>query len=106
MSKLSENIKNRRIELGLTQDDLARMLGYSGKSTISKIEKGEVDLQQTKIEAFAKALYTDPKSLAGWSSDSLTSNERALLDIFCQMTEEGQAIVLNVVKGIAPQYKK
>ena len=66
MLKLYENIKNRRLELGLTQSQLAEKLGYADKSMIAKIEKGQVDLPQSKIVAFAKALYMEPSDLMGF----------------------------------------
>ena len=66
---LYENIKNRRIELEMTQEDLAIKTGYSGKSMIAKIERGLVDLPQSKIELFAKALDTTPQALMGWDSE-------------------------------------
>ena len=70
MIDLYENIKNRRLELGMKQEDLAKKTGYSGKSMIAKIEKGLVDISQSKIELFAKALDTTPQELMGWGSDS------------------------------------
>lgn len=65
MIDLYKNIKAKRLELGMTQDELAKKLGYSGKSMIAKIESGKVDLSQSKIIAFAKALDTDPGELMG-----------------------------------------
>ena len=48
MMELYENIKHRREELGLSQQDLADMLGYKSRSTIAKIEAGENDIPQSK----------------------------------------------------------
>ena len=56
MLKLYSNIKRLREEKGLSQDALAKLTGYTDRSSITKIEKGLVDLQQSKIELFAKAL--------------------------------------------------
>ena len=56
MLQLYKNIKKRRLELQLTQTDLATKLGYADKSMIAKIEKGLVDLPQSKILAFADEL--------------------------------------------------
>ena len=66
MLELYKNIKRRRLELEMTQSDLAKKLGYSDKSMIAKIEKGIVDLSQSKITAFAQALQTSEASLMGW----------------------------------------
>lgn len=70
MSILSERIKQRREALGMSQAELAELLGYSDRSTIAKIEKGTNDITQSKIEAFAKALRTTPAYLMGWENDS------------------------------------
>lgn len=66
---LYTNIRKRRKELNLTQDELAALTGYSGKSMIAKIESGKVDIPQSKIVEFAKALKTTPAKLMGWESD-------------------------------------
>lgn len=66
MLDLYKNIKKRRIELGLSQDELARRTGYSSRSMIAKIESGKIDLYQSKIEEIAEALETTPSYLMGW----------------------------------------
>lgn len=69
MLQLYKNIKSRRLELGLTQSDLAKALGYSDKSMIAKIEKGIIDLPQTKIMLFAEALHIHPGDLMGFDDN-------------------------------------
>ena len=68
MSNLGEKIKERREQLGFTQEMLANMLGYKSRSTINKIEQGINDITQSKIVEFAKALNTTPAYLMGWES--------------------------------------
>lgn len=75
MLQLYKNIKKRRTELHLTQAELATKMGYADKSMIAKIEKGLVDLPQSKIIAFAEALHVSPGDLMGWElSDSDIAN--------------------------------
>ena len=69
MLKLYENIKQCRKEAGLTQEELARRTGYTDRSSIAKIEKGAVDLSQSKIKQFADALGTTPGHLMGWDAE-------------------------------------
>lgn len=69
MIELYKNIKNLREEKGLSQEELAKMTGYTSRSSIAKIEKGEVDLQRSKIIAFANALGVQPGDLMGWNID-------------------------------------
>lgn len=80
MLELYKNIKIRREELGLSQEELAKMTGYTDRSSIAKIEKGNVDLPLSKIKLFAKALNTTPSTLMGdtWENDIL---DNARLDI-------------------------
>ncbi len=65
MLELYENIRARRIALNMTQQELAKKLGYKSTSTIAKIESGENDIPQAKIVAFAAALDTTPAELMG-----------------------------------------
>ena len=50
--------------------EAAKKLGYKSRSTIAKIEKGENDITQSKIAAFADALQTTPSYLMGWDLNS------------------------------------
>ena len=68
---IGNRIRSRRIELGITQDELASKLGYRSKSSINKIELGVQDLPQKKIVDFAKALDTTPAYLMGWEQVDL-----------------------------------
>lgn len=73
MLELYKNIKRLREEQKLSQDVLAKLTGYTDRSSIAKIEKGLVDLQQSKIELFAKALGTTVQELMGW--DKLSAQD-------------------------------
>ena len=65
MSELSRRILQRRLELGLSQEELAQRMGYRSKSSITKLEKGINDLPQSKVEELAQALETTPAALLG-----------------------------------------
>lgn len=64
--RISEAIRNRRIELGMSQQELAEKVGYKSRSTINKIELGINDIPRSKIDDFAVALKTTPTELMGW----------------------------------------
>lgn len=65
MLELYQNIKKYRKRLGMTQDELAQATGYTDRSSIAKIEKGDVDLPQSKIMMFARALGISAGQLMG-----------------------------------------
>ena len=67
--ELYENIKKRRIELNMSQQELAEAVGYSGKSMISQVENGLIDLSATMIVKFAEALQIEPGDLLGWDDE-------------------------------------
>lgn len=47
-------LKKLRIENGYTQDELAEVLGYSGKSGYSMLENGKVELTIRKAKILAE----------------------------------------------------
>ncbi len=67
MLPLYDNIRRRRIELNMSQQELADKAGYTDRSSIAKIESGKVDLTQSKIIALAKSLKIHPGQLMGWT---------------------------------------
>lgn len=75
---LYENIKKLRLKHQLSQSELARLVGYSNRTTIAKIEAGKIDIPQSKIAEFAKALHVDPVHLMGLSDNNSTPSSTAI----------------------------
>lgn len=75
---LYENIKKLRLKHQLSQSELARLVGYSNRTTIAKIEAGKIDIPQSKIAEFAKALHVDPVHLMGLSDNNFTPSSTAI----------------------------
>jgi len=71
---IGDRIKKRREELGLSQEELALRMGYKSRSAITKIEKGQRDINQSKIIEYAKALETTPAYLMDWKKTDNKSN--------------------------------
>ena len=94
---LYDRIRTRREQLNMSQEELAKRLGYKSRSTIAKIESGENDITQSKIVAFAKALGVKPGYLMGWedvpepsSSLSLTQQEETHIKKYRQLDSDGK----------------
>lgn len=49
-------IAKRRIELGWTQEELAKKMGYTSKTSITKIESDKIDLPRRKVKMIADVL--------------------------------------------------
>lgn len=59
----------RRIQLGLSQEELAKKLGYKSRSTINKVELCSRDVMRSKVPAYAAALNTTIEYLMGFTDD-------------------------------------
>ena len=74
--KTGDIIKRLRKERKYSQTQLARLLGYSDKSSISKIENNEFELSQDKLVMVAKIFNVSVDSLinndAGATDDAVT----------------------------------
>lgn len=64
---IGSKIRNRRIELQLTLEDVAKAMGVS-KSTVSRYESDEIEnMGIDKVEALAKILQVSTAYIMGWS---------------------------------------
>ena len=66
---VGERIKEKRIELNLSQDELAKKVGYKSRSSIQKIETAR-HLPLNKVELMASALDCSPSYLMGWEDEN------------------------------------
>lgn len=67
--KIGERIKQRRLELNLSVDELAKKL-RKNRATIYRYESNEIEnFPTTTLEPLAKALDTTPAYLMGWEEE-------------------------------------
>lgn len=76
---LGRIVQQRRIELGMSQEELANKMGYKSRSSINKIENGR-PVTQKIIVRLAEALNTTPAHLMGWDQDSINAASEAQKD--------------------------
>lgn len=69
MEDIYKRIKSLRQANKMTQSELAEKVGYADKTMVSRVENGKIDLSQSQIVKFAKALNTTPGFLMGWKED-------------------------------------
>ena len=106
--EFKDRIRNRRLELGLTLDEVARIVGVSN-ATISRWESGVIENQRRdKVELLAKALRLSPGELMGWprnGSETTSSQDAALLQLFHQLNEDGQQKVVTYAEDLVSSGK-
>lgn len=106
--EIGEKIRQRRVELGWSQRDLAFKMGYTNNSTIAKIEQGKVDVSQSRVIQFSKVLGVSIAYLMDWDNSSkepsfdeisLTEGELLLLDLFNRVPKDKQQLVLQMIRA-------
>ena len=65
MKAIGDRVKTLREQLGISQEELGRRLGYKGRSAIYNIESGRSWIPRNKVFAFATELNTTVESLMG-----------------------------------------
>lgn len=110
MLDLYKNIRKYRIEKEMSQAELAALTGYTDRSSIAKIEKGEVDLPQSKIILFAKALNVPAGTLMGdvtynESAFSISLEEKDVV-IGYRKADDGRKESVRVLLGVESRQEK
>lgn len=77
---IGEQIRKRRIQLGWSQQKLAEKMGYTSKSTITRIEKGYNDVSQSNVAKFAKVMDTTIGYLMGWNNEESNLSKPIITD--------------------------
>lgn len=84
---MAERIKERRIAIGITQEELAKKLGLQ-KSAIAKYENGRVkNIKRTVIFNMANILDCNPSYLMGWDEidkeiNSIKNRTKLYIEVF------------------------
>lgn len=92
----------------MTQSELARLAGYENRSSIARIERGDHDLPQSKIEEIARALKVTPSYLMGWEDEevaTLTATQEDTMAKFLMLTYEHQTVVRSIIDALTEQEK-
>lgn len=112
--EFKDKIKNRRSELNLTLEDVAKKVGVSAP-TIQRYESGEIqNVRRDKIKLLADALDVTPDYLMGWdekkqvnSDEVYESNEKygiqtlaAHIQSELGLTEEMAKKVIEIAKTL------
>jgi transcriptional regulator with XRE-family HTH domain len=80
------------MELGMSQEELAEAVGYTGRSAIARIESGRNKVSLDKIPLFAKALHTSEEQLLGMSHKEYPSKGNMLNYAYNSTSETAKAL--------------
>ena len=103
---IGQRIKARREELNMSQDELAKRIGYKSRSSINKIELDLYELRQTKIKSIADALDTTPSYIMGWDEESSLGDENKPTPVIEDGLEDPlDKQLMEYVKKLTPDLK-
>lgn len=64
--EIGKRVRELRVSLGLSQQELADRAGFASKASISRIENAQRDMTTSDVVLVAKALRTTVNNLLGW----------------------------------------
>ena len=111
----ADRIRNRRIELGLTQLEVAKRMGATTKAAVSKIENQGDKVSLKNITKMSEILDCSIAYLMGWQEnidnyenelEKLSENMRndklmRLVDYYSQLSSTDQDLIENMIKSLA-----
>ena len=90
MNMLAHNVKLLRMSKKMTQQDLADAVGYLHKTSISKIEKGKIDLPLSMVSKLSEVLGVDEKRLLFGINDNLAPHEYEVINSYRNQSSDVQ----------------
>ena len=102
---IADRIRNRRLELGLSVDDLANRL-HKNRATVYRYESNYIKSYSPDVlSALAEALHTTPAYFYGYDEDTASDNPnspeiRIVSGMMEKMTKEQQDQVVNVLRAM------
>ena len=113
---IGKRIKERRLELGLSQRSLAAKLGYSDHTTLARIEGDKVSLSESRIKQISEVLGVSVGHLMGWEENPEESgvyaasvlkdmNLQQLLQNYLSLDKDDQQLISGLVNRLATKRK-
>lgn len=108
--EMGQRIKERRVAMNLTQEELATRLGLQ-KSAVAKYENGRVEnIKRSVIQRMAYILDCSPCYLMGWEEPkeketTLRPDESELLTSYNKLNDAGKVKAREAVDDLTENFK-
>lgn len=70
---IGDRIKERRLDLGMTQEELADKVGFKARASVSRLEGGDRNIPLSKLKKLAEVLETTVGYLMGMEDNMGTT---------------------------------
>ncbi|WP_300903393.1 helix-turn-helix domain-containing protein [Faecalibaculum rodentium] len=116
MSTVGNAIRSRREQLNMTQEELAHKIGFTSRTGVSKLEKGQTEPSIDRLKLLAEALDTTVeyliygpvaynRSLGDYQEnrDYLRINDPSLIPYLEELSNPEKRILFDKIKELEPQ---
>ena len=108
---IGERIRNRRKELGLSQEELANRLGNKSRASVCTVEKDRGDMTTEQIKKYAEALETTPAYLMGMTefiNDYIihrNERDKIFLEIMNKIPDSKTMEIIKLYSSASPEVR-
>jgi transcriptional regulator with XRE-family HTH domain len=106
-ANIHEKIRCRRIELGLSLEDVASSIGVSA-DIVDQYETQAAEISLEKVDALCRALNTTPLEMIGWDIHSLKVNDeeiaeekKILIDMINNLSDEDRKFAISLLARLS-----
>ena len=99
---IGQRIRERRKELGLSQEELALRLGNKSRASVCTVEKGKEDLTTARVRQYADALDCTPAYLMGWEDEKGDATPYAQL-VNAYVVNQKRDELFSIYEGLSPE---
>lgn len=104
MEQFGRLVKYYRGVNGMTLQELADKTGYTSRSTVSKLEKGKIDVPTSKVQIIADALGVTPLDIMPF--DAGTRNYDELCDRLDALSPQNRQTALKLIDSILKTFEE
>ncbi|WP_022657347.1 helix-turn-helix domain-containing protein [Desulfovibrio desulfuricans] len=97
---VGENITVRRRQLGLSQKELATLLGIT-QDAMTRMEKGKIAPKMSRLEDLAAHLQCPVSYFFRTQSDEVLEKATSIAEILMTVPDDGQEALVNLVAEAA-----
>ena len=99
-SLLGKNIRRRRKQIGLTQEQLAEMLGV-GHQALSRIEQGKMAPKMDRLPCLARSLQCTVSELFRQEEERSISHAKRIEELLTGLANDKKEFIVSHISSLA-----
>ena len=99
-SQLGKNIRSRRKQLGMTQEQLAEMLGV-GHQALSRIEQGKMAPKMDRLPCLAQSLQCSVADLFRQDEERSISHAKRIEELLIGLSNDKKEFIISHISSLS-----